>query len=158
MKKIVFLFFSLVFFVSCGSSRVVDEARETMRGDWQLTSITYPGNDQNVQVSLLNDIPARCLEGSTWMFVSNNNTGSYEPSGIDCDGNAQFFIWSIDGADGAMGNYDLMLKPTNDNYKSELGNQGYRINLTHLSGDQMTWEQTVNFEGMPFTIKMNFNK
>lgn len=158
MKKIVFLFFSLAFLVSCGSSRVVDEARETMRGDWQLTSITYPGNDQNIQVSLLNDIPARCLEGSSWMFVSNNNTGSYEPSGINCDANAQFFIWSIDGAGGAMGNYDLMLKPTNEDYKSELGNQGYRINLTHLSGDQMTWEQTVNFEGKPFTIKMNFNK
>ncbi|MCY2687035.1 lipocalin family protein [Salinimicrobium sp. TH3] len=158
MKKIAFLFFSLAFLVSCGSSRVVDEARETMRGDWQLTSITYPGNDQNIQVSLLNDIPARCLEGSSWMFVSNNNTGSYEPSGINCDSNAQFFIWSIDGAGGAMGNYDLMLKPTNEDYKSELGNQGYRINLTHLSGDQMTWEQTVNFEGKPFTIKMNFNK
>lgn len=158
MKKIGLLILSMVFLVSCGSSRVVNEARDTMKGDWQLTSITYPGNDQNVNVSLLNDIPARCLEGSTWNFISNNNTGSFIPSGISCDSGTRFFIWSIDGSNAAMGNYDLMIKPTNSDYKSEMGNKGFRINLTHLSGSQMTWEQTVTFEGRPFTIRMNFNK
>ena len=156
MKKIAVLILSLAFLVSCGSSRVVNEARETMRGDWQLTSITYPGNNQNVQVSLLDNMPARCLEGSTWNFIANNNTGSYIPSGMNCDANTRFFIWSID--DAGMGSYDLMFKPTNSDHKSEMGNKGYRINLTQLSGSQMTWEQTVNFEGKPFTIKMNFNK
>ncbi len=82
MKKIAVLFLSYGFsgflWIESGSN----EARKTMRGDWQLTSITYPGNDQDVQVSLLNDIPARCLENSTWNFISNNNTGSYEPSGM----------------------------------------------------------------------------
>lgn len=158
MKKIVLLIFSVVFLLSCGSGRVVNEARETMRGDWQLTSITYPGNNQNVQVSLLNDIPSRCLEGSTWNFIANNNTGSFVPSGMNCDSNTRFFIWSIDGSNAAMGSYDLMFKPTNEDHKSEMGNRGYRINLTQLSGSQMTWEQTVNFEGQPFTIRMNFNK
>ncbi len=156
MKKIAVFIFSMVFLVSCGSSRVVNEARETMKGDWQLTSITYPGNNQNVQVSLLDNMPARCLEGSTWNFIANNNTGSYVPSGINCDSNPEFFIWSIKEA--GMSNYDLMFKPTNSDHKSEMGNKGYRINLTQLSESQMTWEQTVTFEGKPFTIRMNFNK
>lgn len=158
MKKIAVLFFSIAFLVSCGTSRIANEARDTMRGDWQLTSITYPGNNQNVQVSLLNDISASCLENSSWIFVSNNNTGSYDPSGMTCDTNRRFFRWSIDDSNAAMGTYDLMFKPTNADYKSEMGNQGYRINLTNLSEDQMVWEQTVNFEGKPFTIRMNFNK
>lgn len=158
MKKIVVLFLSVAFLVSCGSTKVVNEARDTMRGDWQLTSITYPGNEQNVQVSLLDNIPAQCLENSSWTFISNNNTGSYQPSGMNCDSNTRFFIWSIDGSNAAMGNYDLMFKPTNADHKSETGNQGYRLNLTNLSGDQMVWEQTVQFEGKPFTIRMNFNK
>ncbi|WP_029033029.1 lipocalin family protein [Salinimicrobium terrae] len=158
MKKVGFLILSVFFLVSCGSSRVENDARATINGDWQLTDITYPGNDQNVQVSLLNDVPARCLEGSTWNFISNNNTGSFVNSGINCDSETEFFIWSIDGSNAAMGNYDLMFKPTNADHKSETGNQGYRINLTQLSGDQMTWEQTVSFEGKPFTIRMNFNK
>ncbi len=158
MRKLTVFILSMAFLLSCGSTRVVDEARTTMKGDWQLTSITYPGNAQNVQVSLLNDIPARCLENSSWKFISNNNTGSYNPSGLTCESETRFFIWSIDGSNASMGNFDLMFKPTNQDHKSETGNQGYRINLTHLSGDQMTWEQTVNFEGRPFTIKMNFNK
>lgn len=158
MKKIAILFLSIAFLVSCGSSKVVNEARDTMKGDWQLTSITYPGNDQNVQVTLLDNIPASCLENSSWNFVSNNNTGSYEPSGMNCETNTRYFRWSIDGSNAAMGNYDLMFKPTNADRKSEIGNRGYRINLTNLSGDQMVWEQTVNFEGKPFTIRMNFNK
>lgn len=158
MKKIAVLFLSIAFLVSCGTSKVVNEARDTMKGDWQLTSITYPGNDQNVQVTLLDNIPARCLENSSWNFVSNNNTGTYQPSGMNCEMNTRYFRWSIDGSNAAMGNYDLMFKPTNADRKSEIDNRGYRINLTNLSGDQMVWEQTVNFEGRPFTIRMNFNK
>lgn len=158
MKKFAVLILSMAFLVSCGTSKVVNEARRTMNGDWQLTSITYPGNDQNVQVSLLNDIPARCLEGSTWNFISNNNTGSIVSSGMNCDSETKFFIWSIDDSNAAMNSYDLMFKPTNADYKSETGNRGYRINLTNLSEDQMVWEQTVSFEGKPFTIRMNFNK
>lgn len=158
MKKIALLILSVTFLISCGSTKVVQEARETIGGDWQLTDISYPGNVQNVEVSLLDNIPSRCLEGSTWNFISNNNTGSYVNSGINCDNETRFFIWSVDGSNAAMGNYDLMLKPTNADYKSEIGNQGYRINLTHLSDDRMTWEQTVTFEGKPFTITMNFNK
>lgn len=158
MKKLAILIFSVAFLISCGSSRVVEEARETMKGDWQLTDISYPGNNQDVQVSLLNNIPATCLEGSTWNFIANNNTGSFVNSGLNCGSETRFFIWSIDGSNAGMGQYDLLIKPTNESYKSELGNQGYRINLTHLSDDRMTWEQTVNFEGRPFTITMNFNK
>ena len=158
MKRIAVLIFSVAFLISCGSARVVEEARETMSGDWQLTDINYPGNDQDVEVSLLNDIPATCLEGSTWNFISNNNTGSFVNSGINCESETEFFIWSIDGSNAAMGTYDLLIKPTNADYESEIGNQGFRINLTHLSDDRMTWEQTVSFEGRPFTIVMNFNK
>ena len=158
MKKIAVLILSMAFLVSCGTSQVANEARKTMSGDWQLTSITYPGNDQNVQVSLLDDIQARCLENSSWNFISNNNTGSYEPSGMNCDANPRFFIWSIDDTNAAAGNFDLMFKPTNSDHKSESGNIGYRLNLTNLSGSQMVWEQTVQFEGRPFTIRMNFNK
>ena len=158
MRKIVFLFLSMAVLVSCGSSKVVNEARKTMNGNWQLTSITYPANQQNVNVTLLDNIPAQCLENSSWNFVSNNNTGTFEPSGMNCDSISRYFIWSIDGSNASMGNYDLMFKPTNANHRSETGNQGYRLNLTNLSGDQMVWEQTVQFEGRPFTIRMNFNK
>lgn len=158
MKKLIVFIFALGFLASCGSSAVVNDARKTMKGNWQITSVTYPENSENVDVSLLNDIPARCLENSTWQFVSNNNTGSFEPSGMTCDSNQRYFVWTIQETNAEAGIYDLMFKPTNSKHKSEMGNAGYRLNLTNLSGTTMVWEQTVNFEGKPFTIRMNFSK
>lgn len=158
MKKVAFFIFSMLFLVSCGSSDVVKEAGKTINGNWRLSSVTYPGNEANLQVTLLNDVPAKCLENSSWNFISNNNTGSYEPAGMGCQSGTNFFIWSVNEMSAAGTSYDLLYKPTDDDHKSTTGNQGYRLNLTNLTGDQMVWEQTITFEGRPFTIRMNFNK
>ena len=158
MKKIAILFVAVALLASCGSSAVVDEARATMRGDWTLTNVTFPGDEEDLKVTLLNDIPVSCLENSSWNFISNNNTGSFETTGLACENGPHFFIWSIDEVDEAGGNYDLMFKPTDADFDSTTGNIGYRINLTNLTGNSMVWEQTINFEGKPFTIQMNFNK
>lgn len=158
MKKIPLLLITALFLISCGGSAVVQEARKTMDGNWTLTSVSFPGNEENLEVTLFDGIPARCLENSSWMFVSNNNTGSFQTSGINCDSQPSFFIWSISETDATTGNYDLMFKPTDEDYESTMGNAGYRIDLSTVSADEMVWEQTVNFEGQPFTIRMNFNK
>ena len=157
MKKIVLIVLMVGTLISCGPGKVVQEAEGTIKGDWRLTNITYPEN-QNLKVTLLNNVPARCLEGSSWNFIANNNTGSYSPLGATCPTGPNFFIWSVNEMDAAAGSYDLLLKPTDADFKSTTGNQGYRLNLVNLSGDQMVWEQTLNFEGKPFTIRMNFNK
>lgn len=158
MKKIAIIIFAAVVMASCGGSAVVQEARGTMNGSWTLTSITFPGNEENLEVTLLDNIPARCLENSQWSFISNNNTGSFETSGLNCDDGPNFFIWSINETNATTGNYDLMFKPTDEDFESTMGNAGYRIDLSNVSADQMVWEQTVQFEGEPFTIQMNFNK
>lgn len=158
MKKLALILLCLMTLASCGTSQVVREAQETINGDWRLSSISYPGNEEDLQVSVFNDVPAECLENSTWNFISSNNTGSYNPIGAGCDAGPNFFIWSVDEVDATAGNYDLMFKPTDADFKSTMNNSGYRINLTNLSAGQMVWEQTIMFEGKPFTIKMNFIK
>ncbi len=157
MKKIAVILLISVFLVSCGTSAVVKEATTTMKGDWVLSSIEYPGGAENLEITLLNDTSAACLENSAWNFISRNNTGSYKPAKIMCGTQPRFFRWSVTEVNSAAGNYDLMLKPTDQDYKSPT-DRGFRINLTNLTDNMMTWEQTVTFEGEPFTIKMNFNK
>ncbi len=158
MKKISVILILAFIVVSCGSSAVVNEARRTINGDWVLSNITYPGNNQAIDVRLFEDTNANCLKNSSWTFISNNNTGSYEVISPQCETGPRFFRWSVDEADAAAGNYDFMLKPTDADYKSTSGNQGFRINLVRLTDTDMVWEQTVNFEGKPFTIRMNFIK
>jgi hypothetical protein len=157
MKKIALIVCLVGTLLSCGSSAVVKESTATIKGDWILSSIEYPGNEENLQITLLNDTSAECLENSTWNFISRNNTGSYEPGKIMCGTQPRFFRWSVTEVNSTAGNYDLMLKPTDQDYKSST-DQGFRINLTNLTENRMTWEQTVTFEGAPFTIRMNFNK
>lgn len=157
MKKIALMLFMLSILVSCGTSAVVKEANATMKGDWVLNSITYPGNETALKVTLFNDVSSECLENSRWNFISNNHTGSYVPFGMNCGNDPRFFRWSIKEVNAAAGNYDFMLKPTDADFKSAT-DEGFRINLTNLDENQMVWEQTITFEGEPFTIRMNFIK
>lgn len=158
MKKIAFIILMAIFIGSCGSSgEVVREARRTISGDWTLTNITYP-NTGTFNVNLFRDTSAECLRNSEWNFISNNNTGSYVPTGTQCSSEPRFFIWSVNEVDTAGENYDFMLKPTDERNRTTSQNQGFRINLVSLTQDEMVWEHTVTFEGSPFTIRMNFNK
>ncbi len=158
MKKILFLSALIILISACGPGKVAKEARKTFNGDWALTNVTYPNSSGTYNVTLLNDVSAECLENSTWNFISNNNKGSYYVTGTGCDSGERYFMWSIDDENAAADSYDFLLKPTNDDYKSTTGNQGFRMNLVSLSDSQMVWEQTVSLEGSPFVIRMNFNK
>ncbi|WP_037321624.1 lipocalin family protein [Salegentibacter sp. Hel_I_6] len=158
MKKIMILSFVAVLLAACGPSKTAKEARKTFDGEWTLTSVTYPNSSGEFDVTLLNDANASCFESSTWDFVSNNNRGSYNVQGTNCSGGARNFIWSIDEENTPDGIYDFLLKPTDEDYKSTTGNQGFRMNLKSLSDSQMVWEQSVMLEGSPFVIRMNFSK
>lgn len=146
----------LVCLTACGTSEVVRESRKTINGDWRLTNVEYPGNSSSVSVNLLGDSSSECFTGSQWNFISNNNTGTYVLSSANCSQGTRHFNWGIEDVNGQ--DYTLTFKPTDSRNKSQSGNQGFRLSLVHLTQDQMVWEQTVGFEGQPFTIRMNFNK
>lgn len=158
MKKLIIMVFCAAVLISCGTSKVAREARKTFDGNWTLTSITYPNNPGEFNVTLFNEASASCFEGSTWDFVSNNNRGTYTINGVDCENETNYYIWSIDEENTPAGIYDFLLKPTNEDYESTTGNQGFRLNLKSLSDTNMVWEQTVSLDGSPFTIRMNFTK
>lgn len=77
---------------------------------------------------------------------------------MGCSTGTHLFIWSVNEVNPATGNYDLLFKPTNADFKSTTGNTGFRINIENLTATSMVWKQTLTFEGEPFTITMNFNK
>jgi hypothetical protein len=158
MKKLIFIFAATLLVAACGPSKVATEARKTFKGDWVLNNVTYPNNTGIYNVTLFNDASAGCFTGSTWSFVSNNNTGTYTPQGIDCTAGERYFVWSIDEGNTTAGMYDFLLKPTDSRHKSTTGNQGFRLNLISLTDSAMSWEQTVILEGKPFVIRMNFTK
>lgn len=155
MKKILILTVTFCF-LACGASKTVRESKKTIKGNWTLTSVKSSAIG-DLKISLLSDANRGCFENSTWQFIPNNNTGTYNLSGIDCDSDLRYFIFTIDEIDETTGLYNFLLKPTNERGKSETNN-GFRLQLTSLSESNMQWQQIVNLDGKPITINMNFTK
>ncbi len=156
MKKLLAIVAFAALLFSCGTPKTVQESRKIIKGNWSLDNISY-SESGTFNVQLLNDTSRECFEGSTWRFIPNNNTGNYNIDNSNCPSGDRFFIFAIQEIDPTTGLYDFLLKPTNEKKKSEDG-VGFRLRLAQLSGSSMKWEQTVNLEGKPFTIYMNFSK
>ncbi|MDD7887173.1 lipocalin family protein [Flavivirga sp. 57AJ16] len=154
--KHTLLFLIAISLISCGTPKTVRASKKVIKGNWELNSITYSERG-TYHVNLLNEESKECFEGSTWQFVPNNNTGTYNISGVGCSSGIRNFVFTIQEIDPQTGLYDFLLKPTNEKHKSDT-NQGFRLRLTSLSDTVMQWEQTVTVNGNPFTITMNFNK
>lgn len=142
---------SIVLF-SCGASKNVRTQQKVIKGNWELTDIVYSKTGE-YNVTLFNDAKKECLEGSSWKFVPNNNTGTYTISDSNCIEGAREFVFVIEETDVNTGYYDFLLKPKNDE-----NNIGFRLDLIQLTDYTMVWQQNIMVNGSPFLIKMNFTK
>ncbi|WP_040280599.1 lipocalin family protein [Psychroserpens damuponensis] len=155
MKQLITICFA-VCLLSCGASKTVRTSKKVIKGNWTLNNITYSKSGA-YNVTLFNDASKNCFEGSDWQFIPNNNTGIYTITKNNCTTGGRYFNFTIQEVNEDTGLYDFLLKPTNAKGKSE-SNAGFRLNLTSLSENQMQWQQTINADGVPFIINMNFTK
>lgn len=158
MKKLLFVLFAGLLMTSCGSTKMEREAMHTVKGDWILTDISYPGNSGFVDVKLFGDADANCFRNSTWHFISNNNEGNYSLSGNNCRSAKQNFTWNIQASEADPSNYNFTLKPVGEGQNARRIDKGYRVKLTRLTQSEMVLRQNVRYEGESFTIKMKFAK
>jgi hypothetical protein len=156
MKKILLLAVVVATVFACGTPKTVIQSKKIIKGYWSLDNITYDSSG-TFNVTLFNDTSTECFEGSTWRFIPNNNTGNYNIDNPDCPTGERNFIFTIQEMDQTTGLYDFLLKPTNAKGKSDT-DVGFRLHLAQLSENSMRWEQTVNLDGKPFKINMNFSK
>ena len=156
MRAFILIGFSVLLF-SCGGTKTVRQSKSTLKGNWVLQNITYNQNGV-FNVTLLQDAPKACFEGSSWQFIPNNNTGNYTFKSANCDSEKRHFIFSIQEKDAEAGFYDFLLKPTNAKKKSETNNLGFRFQLSQLTENSLTLQQNVTVDGAPFQINMNFTK
>jgi hypothetical protein len=151
MKKLIILMFVATLF-SCGASKNVRTKEKTIKGNWVLNKITY-SKTGDYNVTMFDDATKECLEGSTWKFVPNNNSGVYSVSGANCIAGDRDFIFVIQEINETSGYYDFLLKPKNNE-----SNIGFRVELSELSESTMKWQQYLTVNGTPFIINMNFVK
>lgn len=144
--------------VSCNTPKTVIQSKKVIKGYWSLDNISY-SEAGTFNVTIFNDTSKECLEGSSWRFIPNNNSGLYTIDNSNCPSGDRNFIFTIQQMDAESGLYDFLLKPTMKLGKPDKDNSvGFRLRLTQLGETNMQWQQTVNLEGKPFTISMNFSK
>ncbi|MGK0385817.1 MAG: hypothetical protein ACI849_000422 [Patiriisocius sp.] len=158
MKKTLVLILFGAIIVACSTPKTVISSKRVIKGYWNLDKISY-NQKGTFNVSLFNDTSKECFEGSTWRFIPNNNSGIYTIQNGDCPTGDRNFIFSVKEMDAASGLYDFLLKPTVKQGRSNKNEtQGFRVNLTALSDTNMQWVQTVDLDGTPFNINMDFSK
>ncbi|SEK44225.1 Lipocalin-like domain-containing protein [Aquimarina amphilecti] len=159
MRIISFLFIGILL-SSCGASDAFTRAAKvSINGVWILKRANFDTTSTTkYNVTVLGDVPLKCIESTNWEFISNNNTGSYALSGTSCPNTGNYnFIWSI--PKGIQGdNHSILLKPVNEKMKSEINNKGYRMHLYELNEDKMIWSYDMIADGEKLTIKLYFDK
>lgn len=158
MRKLIYVCILAIVTASCGTPKTVIQSKKVMKGYWTLDNISY-SESGTFNVTLLSDTSRECFEGSTWRFIPNNNSGLYTITDSNCPTGDRNFIFSIQEMDQSSGLYNFLLKPTTKQGKPDKDRSiGFRLRLSQLSENSMQWQQTVNLEGSPFTITMNFSK
>lgn len=158
MTKNLVMFLIILVLSSCGSTKIVKESRQALKGYWNLDEINYNNTPGIYKVTLFGSVSSECMVGSKWRFIPNNNFGNYELVNGECSGDKNYFVWSIPEEASSTNSYEVLLKPTDEKMKSTMNNKGYRLNIQYLSEDTLQFTQTVTVDGSPFTIVMNFSK
>lgn len=133
MKKLFFVTaLSLVLF-SCKTSSVTAKkldksAQVAIKGNWVLTSVSYPGSEY-IKVNSFDIADSKCFEGSTWKFVSNNNKGNMALTKYDCPVFSSPITWFIN-AEG-----EFILKVLDAGEKAKRIRAGYILHVANQSDD-----------------------
>jgi len=143
---------------SCTVSKQASSMKQQINGRWMLQSITTEGISGKVTATLFNEASFNCFVGSSWNFVSNNSTGSYQinQSGTECYATNRHIRWSIYEPKGAI--KEFQFKKLDANNKSSDNDEGYRMEVVQLNNTTMQLKSHITFEGKDAAYIYNFVK
>lgn len=99
MKKFVIVGLLSVLIFACKSNSATNTTVDTtsqvaIKGNWRISSVTYPGSDV-IKVTSFDLADSKCFIGSTWKFVSNNNKGNFSLNSPKCSAYSTPITWFI---------------------------------------------------------------
>ncbi len=157
MKKIILLIAFSVFVVGCKpkqqvtSTKVDNKSERVIKGDWTVASVTYPGSDV-IKVNSFGIADSKCFVGSTWRFISNNNTGSMSLNASGCDSYSTDITWYIN-KDGRF-----VMKFLDEGLKAKKVKEGYILTVANQTDTTFQLLDGVNIGGKMVNVVYQFNK
>lgn len=154
MKKIVFILVT-VLSVACKSTSPVstqldNKVERILKGNWKITSVTYPGSDY-IKVNAFEMFDAHCLKSSTWSFVSNNNKGNMALNQANCPSFSSDITWYINKEG------KFVMKILNAE-KSKKVNQGYIMNVGTITENSFQLIDQITVGNKPTDLVYQFER
>lgn len=146
MKKFLFLSLCLIGLVSCGS--IDHKSQVGFNGNWTISQVSYANSDV-IKVTSFDVADAKCLEGSMWKFVSNNNSGTMTISKAGCPSFSSPIVWTST-KDGTF-----TLKIT-EGEKAKRVTQGYYLQLRNQTSNSFELVDNVNVAGRNTEVVYTF--
>lgn len=156
MRKLLLLSMLTLFFVSCKSKSVTNTAVDNktermMKGNWVISSVTYPGSEY-IKVQSFDLADSQCFEGSTWKFISNNNKGDMALMKQDCMSFSSPISWFVN-KDG-----QFVLKVLNAGEKAKKVRNGYILNMANQTENSFQLVDKINVGGNMTDVVYQFEK
>lgn len=150
MKKIAFILIATIAFIGC-SPKVDTKSQVGLKGNWQISSVDYTGSNMfNIKSFQIAD--AKCFEGSTWKFVSNNNSGTMALTKAGCPSVEGNFKWTI------TPNQEFTLKFVGEGDKAKHVTAGFRLQVRNQNENYFQLVDNVNIGGKQTEVVYTFNK
>ena len=155
MKKTVFLLVCSIAILGCKSSSVTNtkldiKSEVAIKGNWTITSITFPGSDY-MKLTSFDLADSKCFIGSNWKFISNNNKGDMALNSSDCTSFSSAITWYIN----KEGN--MVLKFLNDQ-KAKKVLEGYILSVANSTENSFQLIDKVNIGGKVVEVVYQFQK
>lgn len=155
MRKIVLFLAVIALVVACKSTSPVetklDNKTEAMlKGDWVITSVTFPGSDY-IKVKSFDMYDSQCFVGSQWSFVSNNNKGTMALANASCGSFSSDITWYINKEG------QFVMKILNAE-KSKKVNQGYVMNVGTIAENSFQLVDKISVGSTPTNVVYQFSR
>lgn len=156
MRKLLLLSMLTIFFVSCKSKSVTNTAVDNktermMKGNWVISSVTYPGSEY-IKVQSFDLADSQCFEGSTWKFISNNNKGDMALMKQDCMSFSSPISWFVNKEG------QFVLKVLNAGEKAKKVRNGYILNMANQTENSFQLVDKINVGGNMTDVVYQFEK
>ncbi|HMI08629.1 MAG TPA: lipocalin family protein [Flavobacterium sp.] len=156
MRKVFLLMALSIFFASCKSTSVTEtkvdrRSQVAIKGDWTITSVTYPGSEV-IKVNSFNLADSKCFEGSTWKFVSNNDSGTMTLNNGNCAAFSSPIKWFVN-KDG-----QFVLKVLNAGEKAKKVRDGYVLMVAAQTVESFQLVDKINVGGKETNVVYQFQK
>jgi hypothetical protein len=156
MKKVFLLVVCTIFIVACKSKSVtntkLDRKSEVgIKGDWTISSVTYPGSDY-IKVNSFSLADSQCFVGSTWKFVSNNNKGNMALTKASCPSFSSAITWFINKEG------QFVMKVLSAGEKAKKVREGYVLNVANQTESSFQLVDKIEVGGKMTEVVYQFQK